>query len=127
MYPEIMGYWKWEPSNSCHGRIRQEVEEGKESQAMASSLLRPSTLDITDKKWEKVQILLTPCPGQTQVIWHLWLKQLTFKKKNTVMLLHITNFIANYVTNVNLYLEQEVKRYYKWFFKSYQILQTSRN
>lgn len=39
------------------------------------------------------------------------------------MLLHIMNFIANYVTNVNLYLEQEVKditngflraiRYYK--------------
>lgn len=68
MYPEIMGYWKWEPSNSRHGRIRQEVEEGKESQAMASSLLRPSTLDITDKKWAKVQILLTPCPGQTQVM-----------------------------------------------------------
>lgn len=42
-------------------------------------------------------------------------------------MLHIMNFVANYVTNVNFYLEKEVTRYYKWVFKSYQILQTSQN
>lgn len=48
------------------------------------------------------------------------LMQLDFKEKKFKVMLQITNFTANYVTNVNFYLEWEITRYYESWKKAIQ-------